>query len=249
MILRKIILPLATILFFSASLFAQKDDKFSKSFAHDGTLFLRSTEQYDALSAQEKSIWINHYYKNCGQPKINISTTRQGGEIWMMKDSAYVLVDSWSVMDMKMDDYSSVELQRQGYSRWYYYVGGSASGQSGSHNFTGTLRCGTFLFKDYLDASGSISAGGMTGGGQTEFTLSLGVSTRAYLPFKIKDVNLAPYAGIGVAYLVKPVSNFDLQFLAGFCWFVGPGSLDFGFQYGTKSNGMLTIGYTFRPGF
>lgn len=247
MILRKIILPLATILFFSASLFAQKDDKFSHSFTSDGTLFLRSTEQYDALSAQEKSIWINHHYKNSGMSKINISTTRQGGEIWMMKGSEYALIDSWSVMDMKLDDYASIELQRQGYSRWYYYFGASGYGQSGSHTFSGTFRCGTFLYKDYLDAAASISGGGTTDGDTFNSAVSLGISSRAYLPFKIKDVNLAPYAGAGISYIIKPASNFELQLMAGACWFVGPGSLDFGFQYGTKSKGMLTIGYTFRP--
>jgi hypothetical protein len=74
----------------------------------------------------------------------------------------------------------------------------------------------------------------------------VGVDSRAYLPFRIKDVNLAPYAGAGVSWSFAPESFFELRLLAGGCWFVGPGSFDIGLQYGTKSDFALTLGYTFR---
>lgn len=59
-------------------------------------------------------------------------------------------------------------------------------------------------------------------------------------------MNLAPYAGAGISWVFAPESFFELRVLAGGCWFVGPGSLDIGLQYGTESNLSLTLGYTFR---
>ena len=79
-----------------------------------------------------------------------------------------------------------------------------------------------------------------------QFAGDVGFDSRAYLPFRIKNVNLAPYAGAGVSYSFSPDSYFELRLLAGACWFVGPGSLDVGLQYGTKSDFSLTLGYTFR---
>ena len=108
------------------------------------------------------------------------------------------------------------------------------------------LRAGSYLYKNLLDASVSFNIGRNKSGDESQTVGDIGVDSRAYLPFRIKNVNLAPYAGIGVSWTFEPENYSELRLLAGGCWFVGPGSFDIGLQYGTESDFSLMLGYTFR---
>ena len=123
------------------------------------------------------------------------------------------------------------------------------SGSKGLFNMLGSLRAGAYLFKNYLDASATLSGGLSVSNGDAIFKGNLAVSSRAYLPFRIKKLNLAPYAGAGASLAISSESYVELQLLTGACWFLGPGSLDIGIQYGIKSKFALTIGYNYSPAF
>ena len=140
-----------------------------------------------------------------------------------------------------------LELKRQGKTKVFYYVGGMLNGGNGSTSYSLNLRGGTYLYENLLDASVTLNLGGnKPEEGGSQFTGDVGADSRAYLPFRIKNVNLAPYVGAGVSWSFAPESFFELRLLAGGCWFVGSGSFDIGLQYGTKSDFALTLGYTFR---
>lgn len=222
---------------------------FSKAYVTEGTLYLYSAEKFDALTSKEKGELLNSLFKNRPQTKLSITSTKEGGEIWMKENSSYILIDSWSNYNLALDEYQPIEVKRHGRNRWYNYYGGSVSGQGGTHSLMLSYRRGTFLYGDFLDVAASLSGGAYTDGKDIDGSLAVGVSSRAYLPFRIEGVRLAPYAGIGCSVPIAPKFSFELQLLAGACWFVGPGSLDFGLQYGTKSKAVFTIGYTFRPVF
>ena len=70
-------------------------------------------------------------------------------------------------------------------------------------------------------------------------------------PVTIKEkYRISPYLGLGIMYNHQSsdygsISSTDVPVYAGISWFVGPGSLDLGFQFG--KNFMTTIGYTFSP--
>ena len=255
----KLILILALFLGVTASSFAQTDtsggiltnpqarENFSKAYITDGTLFLFSTEKYDVLSGTEKASVLNTVFKDIGQTKLSITTTKEGGEIWIKEGRTFLNIDSWSNSDLNLANYQPIEVNRHGQSRWYNYYGGSLSGVGNTHSLMANYRRGTFLYKDYLDVAASISGGGYVKGDDLDGSLAVGVSSRGYLPFRLEDIRLAPYVGVGCSMPILPDFSFELQLLAGACWFVGPGSLDFGLQYGTKSKAVFTIGYTFRP--
>lgn len=128
----------------------------------------------------------------------------------------------------------------------FYYIGGSFYSGDEYSNGSLNLRAGSFLYKNVIDVSATLNIGGYKTGEERQFTSDVGVDSRAYLPSHIKNINLAPYAGAGISWTFAPESYFELRLLAGSCWFVGPGSLDMGLQYGTESDFTLTLGYTFR---
>ena len=228
---------------------AQVSKNFSQAYLQEGTLYLAATEQYNASSSSEKASLINANFTKYNVDKIHIVTAKNSGELWMVKDGKFVFVDDWFDYDLKLDQYKPLEIDRQGRSRWYYYIGGSFSGQKGQTTLVGNLRAGTFLYKDFLDVSAAVSGGFNSSSGKSDGVLSFSVSSKAYLPFRLKDFNIAPYAGVGVSAAILPSSSIEPIFLAGACWFVGPGGLDVGLQFGTKSKFAFTVGYTFRPSF
>jgi hypothetical protein len=146
-----------------------------------------------------------------------------------------------------MDRYLPLQLKRHGETRLFYYVGGMLSGGNSSTTYALNLRGGTFLYKNLLDASATLNLGrNKVDEGDSQFIGDVGLDSRVYLPFRIENMNLAPYAGVGGSWSFAPDSYFELRLLAGGCWFIGPGSFDIGLQYGTESNLALTLGYTFR---
>ena len=216
-------------------------------FAKDNKLHLMTNPDYTALPANQKRDVLNKVAQEFAGYDMTLYTGGQGRELWIADGNGVKCLERWNNDSLRIEDYLPLKLKRSGKTKVFYYVGGMLNGGNGSTSYSLNLRGGTYLYENLLDASVTLNLGGnKPEEGEGQFTGDVGVDSRAYLPFRIKNVNLAPYAGAGVSWSFAPESFFELRLLAGGCWFVGPGSLDIGLQYGTKSDFAVTLGYTFR---
>lgn len=216
-------------------------------FAKEKKLHLMTNSDYATLQENQKRQVLDKVAQEFVGYDITLYTGGQGRELWIADGNRVKCIEKWNNDSLRIEDYLPLELKRSGETKVFYYVGGMLNGSDGSTNYSLNLRAGSYLYKNLLDASATLNIGGnKTEGAESQFTGDVGVDSRAYLPFRIKNVNLAPYAGAGVSWSFAPESFFELRLLAGGCWFVGPGSLDIGLQYGTKSDLAVTLGYTFR---
>ena len=216
-------------------------------FAKEKKLYLMTNSDYESLSTMKKQNVLDKVAQEFAGYDITIYGGGQQRELWLNSDNGLKMIEQWNNDSLKIENYLPLELKRQGKTKVFYYVGGMLNGGNGSTSYSLNLRGGTYLYENLLDASVTLNLGGnKPKEGESKFTGDVGVDSRAYLPFRIKNVNLAPYAGAGVSWSFAPESFFELRLLAGGCWFVGPGSFDIGLQYGTKSDFSLTLGYTFR---
>ena len=216
-------------------------------FAKENKLHLMTNSDYATLSVTQKQEVLNKVAVEFAGHDMILYTGGQGRELWMAVGNSVKCLETWNNDSLRMQDYLPLELKRSGKTKVFYYVGGMLNGGNGSTSYSLNLRGGSYLYKNLLDASATLNMGrSKADGGKSQFTGDVGIDCRAYLPFRIKKVNLAPYAGTGVSWSFAPESFFEWRLLAGGCWFVGPGSLDIGLQYGTKSDFAMTLGYTFR---
>ena len=216
-------------------------------FAKEKKLHLVANANYESLPTSQKQNVLNKVAQEFADYDMTIYTGGQQRELWLNSGNGLKLIEQWNNDSLHIENYLPLELKRQGKTKVFYYVGGLLNGGNGSTSYSLNLRGGTYLYENLLDASATLNLGGnKPEEGESQFTGDVGVDSRAYLPFHIKDVNLAPYAGAGVSWSFAPESFFELRLLAGGCWFVGPGSFDIGLQYGTKSDFALMLGYTFR---
>lgn len=216
-------------------------------FAKEGKLHLMTNSDYATLSEYQKREVLGKVAQEFAGYDMTLYTGGQGRELWIADGNNVKCLEKWNNDSLRIEDYLPLELKRSGETKVFYYVGAMLNGGDGSTSYSLNLRAGSYLYKNLLDASATLNIGSnKTEGTKNQFTGDVGVDSRAYLPFRIEDVNLAPYAGAGISWSFAPESFFELRLLAGGCWFVGPGSLDIGLQYGTKSDFALTLGYTFR---
>lgn len=216
-------------------------------FAKAKKLHLMTNSDYSSLQEEHKREVLGKVAQEFTGYDITLYTGGQGRELWIADGNNVICLEKWDNDSLRIEDYLPLELKRSGDTKVFYYIGGMLNGGNSSTNYSLNLRAGSYLYKNLLDASATLNIGGnKSEGAESQFTGDVGVDSRAYLPFRIKNVNLAPYAGAGVSWSFAPESFFELRFLAGGCWFVGPGSLDIGLQYGTKSDFAVTLGYTFR---
>lgn len=216
-------------------------------FAKENKLHLMTNTDYAALSDYQKREVLNKVAQEFAGYDMTLYTGGQGRELWITDGNNVKCLEKWNNDSLRIEDYLPLELKRSGKTKVFYYVGGMLNGGNGSTSYSLNLRGGSYLYENLLDASATLNLGGnKPEEGESQFTGDIGIDSRAYLPFSIKNVNLAPYAGAGISWSFAPESFFELRLLAGGCWFVGPGSLDIGLQYGTKSDFALTLGYTFR---
>lgn len=216
-------------------------------YAKENKLHLMTNSDYAALSEYQKREVLGKVAQEFAGYDMTLYTGGQGRELWIAEGNNVKCLEKWNNDSLRIEDYLPLELKRNGDTKVFYYVGGMFSGGNGNTSYSLNLRGGTYLYEKVLDASVTLNLGGnKPEEGEGQFTGDVGVDSRAYLPFRIKDVNLAPYAGAGISWVFAPESFFELRLLAGGCWFVGPGSLDIGLQYGTKSDFAVTLGYTFR---
>lgn len=215
-------------------------------FAKDNKLYLVTNADYDSLTVTQKQEALNKVAQEFADHDMTIYSGDQQRELWVNTASGIKMIERWNNDSLQIERYLPLELKRQGLTKVFYYVGGQLSGSKGNTNYSLNLRAGSYLYKNLVDASVTLNIGGNKSEGQNQFAGDLGIDSRVYLPFRIKKVNLAPYAGAGVSWSFAPSSFFEARFLAGGCWFIGPGSFDIGLQYGIESGFGATLGYTFR---
>lgn len=216
-------------------------------FAKEKKLYLMTNSDYAGLLEVQKQEVLGKVAQEFTGYDIMLYTGEQQRELWIANNNGVKCLEKWNNDSLRIEDYLPLELKRSGKTKVFYYVGGMLNGGNGSTSYSLNLRGGTYLYENLLDASVTLNLGGnKPEEGESQFMGDVGIDSRAYLPFRIKDVNLAPYAGAGVSWSFAPESFFELKLLAGGCWFVGPGSFDIGLQYGTKSDFSLMLGYTFH---
>ncbi len=216
-------------------------------FTKGNKLNLVTNSTYDMLSAEQKQNVLNKVAQEFPEHDITVYAEGQQREIWLNTGNDVKLIEQWNNDSLHVERYVPLELKRNGERKVFYYIGGTFNGSDGTYNYSLNLRAGTYLYKNLLDVSLGVNIGGnKMEDSEHEFTGDVGLDSRAYLPFRIKNVNLAPYVGAGVSWSFAPSSYFEWRVLAGACWFIGPGSLDIGLQYGQKSEFAATLGYTFR---
>lgn len=215
-------------------------------YAKEGKLYLITNADYATLSDSQKQDVLNKIAQEFAGYDMTLYTGNQQRELWIADGNAIKCIDKWDNDSLRMEDYLPLELKRNGKTKVFYYIGGMLNGGNGNTNYSLNLRTGSYLYQNLIDASVTLNLGGSKVDGKSQFTGDVGLDSRVYLPFRIKNINLAPYAGAGISWSFAPDSYFELRLLAGGCWFIGPGSLDFGLQYGTKSDFAFTLGYTFR---
>jgi hypothetical protein len=80
----------------------------------------------------------------------------------------------------------------------------------------------------------------------------VGLLSKVYFPIRRKNLNISPYIGGGISrvYQYAEVGDdfimenyWNAMLLLGISWYVGPGSVDLGLQYGKTVS--VTLGYTF----
>lgn len=213
----------------------------------DGKLYLIPNRDYDSLPFEHRIKVMNNVSKEFPNVDIEIQTSQQQRELWISVDGDLRRVERWNNDSLNMAEYLPLELKRNGYRKMYYYLGGMFGGGKEYGNGSFNLRCGTYLFERIIDASVSLNLGYTKSADTTLFAGDMGLASRVYLPIKINKVNISPYAGAGISWAFAPVSFFELQMLAGGCWFINSYSIDAGLQYGTQSGLSFTVGISFRP--
>lgn len=215
-------------------------------FAKDNKLHLLTNADYDSLRVDKKRDVLRKVAQEFADYDINIYSGDQQRELWINTEDGIKMIERWNNDSLQIESFLPLELNRQGKTKLFYYIGGQVNGSKDNTNYSLNLRAGSYLYKDLIDASVTLNLGGSKAGNENQFAGDLGLDSRVYLPFRIKKLNLAPYAGAGISWSFAPSSYFEARFLAGGCWFVGPGSFDIGLQYGIESGFGVTLGYTFR---
>lgn len=220
---------------------------FARGVFQDNILTLYALEKYEKLDTIRKGEVLNGFVKEFPGCQIVVKQNN-GREIWLVIDGKLMIIDQWKADNLDISEFMPIDSKKKGSYNWFYYLGGMFSGSKWHSSGTLSLRAGTFLYKDKLDV-GATSNLGYTKVGETHFVGELGCDSRWYLHYRLKKINLAPYAGTGISWAFAPEGYFEWRLVAGGCWFVGPGNIDFCLQYGTKSKLNFSVGYTFRPSF
>lgn len=214
----------------------------------NGILTLYATAKYDSLDTDAKQETLKEFAKEFSNCQIVVNTQNNCREMWLNREGQMECVDKWDAYNMHITDYLPIPNNRKASGGWFYSIGGTYSGSKELSRGTMNFRGGTFLYKTIWDIAATSNIGYSKSYIDTLFLLDIGIDSRAYLPFRIKNINIAPYAGTGISWILSPDSYFEWRLLGGGCWFLGPGSLDIGLQYGTQTGFTFTVGYTFRPG-
>lgn len=221
-------------------------------------LNIRVKEDFFSLSDKEKRNIMNSVFASSNE--LLLLSGGYQRELWAKdgKSGKIIILDSWNanvVASAIKPLGSSQTLQRTETSPWYYYIGGNMNWGAGSPLvFNYNVRIGTFLFKNVWDIALTYGSSSINNDAGYTNRYSFGLMSRVYYP--IKKIKLNPYLGGGISYQrtedhIDGVDDYftskywNKYIVVGACWYVGPGGLDVGFQFG---NGFTTtVGYTFSP--
>ncbi|MDR0287692.1 MAG: hypothetical protein LBI03_08340 [Clostridiales bacterium] len=134
---------------------------------------------------------------------------------------------------------------------WFFYAGGFINFSDGNYNVSVNGSIGSYLLKDRWDLALTGSVMSNDNDVSESTTTSIGISSKVYYP--IREYNISPYIGAMLSQSSTNTktsesgnsksSNTNKMLLLGVSWYVGPGSWDFGMQFGDAFN--FTFGYTF----
>jgi hypothetical protein len=224
---------------------------FNNYFESDSTsktsVNLYAKPYYINTSWQSKSFVIDNILSMRNR-KVAYVSYGDKREIWG-KDAAQT-VKLLDTLDMNSRNLKDVVMGSQKLIKhpWFFYFGGQSNFNSETFSLILSARVGFFLLKDRWD----LALSGSFSGSDTNVTLESGILSKVYYP--IKKYKISPYVGAGLSLVYTEYNNgvdytsdtyWAPTLLWGISWYVGPGSLDLGMQYGKISKFAMTVGYTF----
>ena len=244
---------------FKQLILTQYDDYFDKvEFTKEGLTSLSAKEEYASLSLEKKTA-VMEFVLSKWKKKLVVISYRYKRELWERDDSnTTVLLDSWDMNTPAIQRKDDRTLQTTNVHPWFVYVGvNSGFGSYDYVNLGFSARVGFYLLDNTWDLA--VFCTGGVNGEDREYTSYLntyfntGIMSKVYFP--IKKYKISPYLGAGISFIrahnindhesTYNSSSWNYPAYAGISWFVGPGSLDLGLQFG--KNFATTIGYTFSP--
>jgi len=241
---------------FKQIILTQYGDYFEKvEFTKEGLAYLSAKENYSSLSL-EKKISVIEFILSEWKEKLVVVSYQYKRELWEKNASnETVLLDSWDMNTLAIQQKNERTLQTTNVHPWFFYFGmNNAFGSFDYLNISLSVRIGFYLLDNTWDLAVFCTAGTHheTRGSYSEYTyLNTGIMSKVYFP--IKKYKISPYIGTGISYITANTyynsansydsSSWDFPVYTGISWFVGPGSLDLGFQFGQNFTTM--IGYTF----
>lgn len=216
---------------------------------------------YAAMDQNKKSVILVIALKNWAGDIVFVHSGYIR-EIWKkdQQTGTVALIGHWDLNNAEMYKYLPKTLQTTKYHPWFFYVGGQTHFNSDNLSLMLSTRIGAFLFKDRWDLAISASVSISESELQEIYNIEIGPVSKLYFP--IRKYNISPYIGGGVAYVYSgfnmdtsaidyglsdigssTTNYWRTMALLGISWYVGPGSLDVGTQFGDYFS--LTLGYTF----
>jgi hypothetical protein len=173
-------------------------------------------------------------------------------EVWTKNRHTGIVspIGNWDLNSADVSRFLPKELETTRKHPWFFYVGGQSSFNSDAYSLFLNTRVGAFLLKDWWDLGLSAYLSGNVIGENISDVFELGISSKIYWP--IRKYKISPYIGTGVSWgyslSIDDIGDVEAtytrtMFLIGTSWYIGPGSLDFGLQFGDNFN--VTVGYTF----
>jgi len=227
-----------------------------------GIIQLQAKESFASLPIEKKNTIMELVLSKENDVLVTVAY-RYKRELWEKNklSNTVALLDSWDLNILYKPKTTLKTLQKTDIHPWFLYFGMNSSftsdGDAGSLYLSSRL--GFFLLKNRWDLALSYSLGMSGAGESTTANSDLGLMSKVYFP--IEKYNISPYAGLGISYLWSlydevyneitnkheyPTSTlWQVPIYLGVNWYVGPGSLDFGFQI--SKNSVFMIGYTFSP--
>jgi len=244
---------------FKQLILTQYDDYFEKvQFTKEGLTYLSAKEDYFSLSLEKKTS-VMEFVLSKWEKKLVVVLFQYKRELWEKNASnTTVLLDSWDMNTLAVQQKNERTLQTTNVHPWFFYFGmNNVLGSSDYLNVSLSARVGFYLLDNTWDFAIFCTAGiyHEDRGSSPEYAyFNTGIMSKVYFP--IKKYKISPYIGSGISYKTDNTyyndansydsSSWDYPVYVGISWFVGPGSLDLGFQFG--QNFTTTIGYTFSLG-
>ncbi len=220
------------------------------------------TALFNGLDEGSKKILIETNAKKFQGVKTAVIRNGYNREIWIReKDSSF-----YYSFAKDINDFCPTDVQRKTnaiYSKadFFAYLGAGMDFSSSHFTFNVSSRFGCYFFRRLLDASVTYTYSILVSDGSNFSSMNLGLMARIYPFFKtaaLMRVRISPYVGAEISwqgsFVEGNLSNAaTINFVAGFSWFIGPGTFDIGVQGGFvaaqdfEGNFFATIGYSFCP--